>query len=50
MFMCLEAIDELAHVVSLTLNSAQYRAVANWAIGAEEDEVVGEVGSSEAEV
>lgn len=47
---CLEAVNELAHVVGLALDCAEHRAVANGAVGAEENEVVGEVCCRDAEV
>ena len=46
----LEAVDQLAHVVGLGLDGAQHGAVADRAVGAQEDEVVGEVGRREPKV
>lgn len=46
----LEAVDELAHPVGLGLNGRQHGAVANGAVGAEEDQVVGHTGGGDAQV
>jgi hypothetical protein len=46
----LEAVDELTHVVCLALYRAEHGPIADGAVGAQEDEVVGEVGGGEAEV
>lgn len=47
---CLEAIDELAHVICLLLDRAEDGTIANWAIGTKEDEVVGELGGRKTKV
>lgn len=46
----LEAVDQLAHVVGLAFDGREHGTVADGTVGAEEDEIVGEVGGGDAEV
>lgn len=48
--MCLEAVDQLAHVIGLCFDRAEDRPVANGAVGAEEDEIVGKVRGGKTKV